>query len=126
MPSGACTDGGRVRRTNDEDRLVAELTIGTVEINRIEELRIPNSIFYFTQAQALVAANREWLEPHFLDSQNRFDLVFQSWIFEIGGFVVLIDPCTGNGRPHPVPYFVERRAKLGLTQIPCRFDKFEG
>jgi glyoxylase-like metal-dependent hydrolase (beta-lactamase superfamily II) len=81
------------------------MTIGAVALHRVEELRIPNRIDYFTADAELVAANRRWLAPHFLDENGRFDLVLQSWIFEIDGRVVLVDPCTGNGRPHPVHYF---------------------
>lgn len=81
------------------------LTIGSVALQRVEELRIPNSIAYFTDDAQLVDAHRHWLAPHFLDDEGRFDLVFQSWIFESEGRVVLVDPCTGNGKPHPVPFF---------------------
>jgi glyoxylase-like metal-dependent hydrolase (beta-lactamase superfamily II) len=81
------------------------MRIGTAPLHRVEELRIPNTIAHFTRDQALIEANRSWLQPHFLDCQDRFDLVFQSWILEVGGRVVLIDPCTGNGKPHPIPYF---------------------
>ena len=81
------------------------MTIGAVALHRVEELRIPNRISYFTSDAELLAANRHWLAPHFLDENDRFDLVFQSWIFEIDGRVVLVDPCTGNGRPNPVHFF---------------------
>jgi glyoxylase-like metal-dependent hydrolase (beta-lactamase superfamily II) len=97
------------------------MTIGDVALNRVEELRIPNSIAYFTQDEALLAANRHWLMPHFLDANGDFDLVFQSWIFEADGRVVLVDPCTGNGKPHPIPFFdkldvpfIERMATTGF------------
>lgn len=83
------------------------MTIGAVLLHRVEELRIPNKISYFTEDSGLVERNRYWLAPHFLDEQGCFDLVFQSWIFEADGRVFLIDPCTGNGRPHPVPFFDE-------------------
>jgi len=36
------------------------LTIGDVELLRVEELRIPNTIAYFTQDEALLAAHRLW------------------------------------------------------------------
>jgi glyoxylase-like metal-dependent hydrolase (beta-lactamase superfamily II) len=81
------------------------MTLGAVALHRVEELRIPNKIAYFTADAALLAANRHWLAPHFLDANDCFDLVFQSWVFEIDGRVVLVDPCTGNHRPHPVHYF---------------------
>ena len=81
------------------------MTIGAVPLHRVEELRIPNKLSYFTSDENLVAAHRHWLAPHFLDRNDNFDLVFQSWIFEIDGRLVLVDPCTGNGRPHPVHFF---------------------
>jgi glyoxylase-like metal-dependent hydrolase (beta-lactamase superfamily II) len=81
------------------------MTIGDVALKRVEELRIPNTIAYFTEDDELLAANRHWLAPHFLDQNDGFDLVFQSWIFEADGRVVVVDPCTGNGRPHPIHFF---------------------
>ena len=81
------------------------MTVGDASIFRVEELRIPNRIAYFTTDEDLMATHRHWLEPHFLDDTGGFDLVFQSWIVEVGGRVVLIDPCSGNDRPHPVPFF---------------------
>lgn len=96
------------------------LTIGASPVHRVEELRIPNKIAYFTTDETLIAANRDWLAPHFLDDEGRFDLVFQSWILEVDGRAVLVDPCTGNGKPHPVPFFdmldvpyIERMAATG-------------
>ncbi|MEJ6012132.1 hypothetical protein [Novosphingobium aquae] len=38
------------------------ITFGDARLNRIEEVRIPNRIAYFTQDEALIAANRHWLE----------------------------------------------------------------
>ena len=96
------------------------MMIGNAPVHRVEELRIPNTISSFTTDQALISAHRHWLHPHFLDGEGGFDLVFQSWILEVDGRVVLVDPCTGNGRPHPVPFFdrldvpwIERMAETG-------------
>jgi glyoxylase-like metal-dependent hydrolase (beta-lactamase superfamily II) len=81
------------------------LNVGDAHIYRVEELRIPNTIAYFTQDRDLIEANRHWLAPHFLDANDCFDLVFQSFIFEMDSRVVLVDPCTGNGKPHPIHFF---------------------
>ena len=96
------------------------MTIGKAPLRRVEELRIPNRISHFTTDEALIDRHRHWLAPHFLDAQGMFDLVFQSWIVEVDGRVVLVDPCTGNGKPHPVPFFdmldvpyIERMAESG-------------
>lgn len=100
---------------------MAAFSIGKIEICRVEELRIPNTIAHFTQDRALIDAHRHWLAPHFLDKSDCFDLVFQSWIFECDGRVILIDPCTGNGKPHKVQQFdhldipyIERMAASGF------------
>lgn len=84
---------------------MAALTVGTVAVERVEELRIPNRIAYFTQDRALIEAHRPWLAPHYLDGDDAFDLVFQTFVFAHEGRVVLVDPCTGNGRPNPVHFF---------------------
>lgn len=96
------------------------MKIGNALINRVEEMRIPNKISYFTDDKELLENNRYWLYPHFLDDNDGFDLVFQSWIIEVDDRVVLIDPCHGNGKVHPVPYFhmldvpyIERMSESG-------------
>ncbi|MAC56815.1 MAG: MBL fold metallo-hydrolase [Novosphingobium sp.] len=83
----------------------ALMTFGSAQVRCVEEVRIANHIESFTSNRDLLEANRYWLYPHFLDDHGGFDLVFQSWIVEIGGRVILIDPCNGNDRPHSVPYF---------------------
>lgn len=99
---------------------MSALKIGSVAVSRVEELRIPNTIAHFTTDRNLIATHRHWLSPHYLDAEDCFDLVFQSWIFEAGGQVVVVDPCTGNGKPHPVPFFdnldvpfIERMVQTG-------------
>jgi glyoxylase-like metal-dependent hydrolase (beta-lactamase superfamily II) len=81
------------------------MQIGRARISEVEEVRLPNRISMFTTDQELLAVNRYWLHPAFLDDNGGFDLVFHSWIVEVGGRVVLIDPCNGNDRPHSVPPF---------------------
>ena len=84
---------------------MAAMKIGKTIFNQVEEVRIPNTISTFTKDQELLAVNRYWLYPAFMDDKGAFDLVFHSWIFEVDGRVILIDPCNGNDRPHPVPMF---------------------
>lgn len=54
---------------------------------------------------ALIEANRDWLEPWFLEEGDTWSLVFQCWIVHVDDRIVVVDPCTGNGRPHPLPMF---------------------
>ena len=81
------------------------IQVGDAEIRRVEELAIISSMAMLTQDQALIEANRHWLMPHFLRPDGRRDFIFQSWILFVDGKVVVIDPCTGNGRPHMHPLF---------------------
>jgi glyoxylase-like metal-dependent hydrolase (beta-lactamase superfamily II) len=100
---------------------MAVLTIAGVDIHRVEELRLPNHISRFTQDDALVETHRPWLSPWFMSEDGSFELVFQSFLFTLADRVVLVDPCTGNGRPHPIaPFdnldvpFIERMAETGF------------
>jgi glyoxylase-like metal-dependent hydrolase (beta-lactamase superfamily II) len=60
---------------------------------------------------------------HFDAAARSFDLVFQSWIVEVDGVRVVIDPCNGNGRRRPgMPQFdglstpwLERFAATGIS-----------
>lgn len=104
------------------------MTIGNAALYRVEELRIPNKISYFTTDEALLEPHRHWLSPWFLDGNDAFDLCFQSWILEIDGRLVLIDPCTGNGRPHVWPWFdnldvpyIERLEAIGIRAADIDF-----
>lgn len=81
------------------------LTIGTAELRRVEEMRVRSRVAHFTQDRDFIEANRGWLSPWFIDDEDRWDIVFQSWILTMQGRVVVIDPCTGNARPHIQPWF---------------------
>jgi len=79
--------------------------VGDAPVHQVEELRIPSSISHFTHDEELIAANGHWLPAHFLDDRDYFDLVFQMWIFVCDSRMNLVDPCTGNSKPHDVPFF---------------------
>lgn len=53
----------------------------------------------------LIKANRHWLTPYFLEEGDTWSLDFRTWILRVDDKVVVIDPCTGNGRPHLLPPF---------------------
>lgn len=97
------------------------IKIGSAEIRRVEEMAIKSPMHVLTQDEALIEANRYWLEPLFLKPEGYSDFIFQSWILFVDGRVVVIDPCTGNGRPHMYPFFahlntpyIERFAAAGV------------
>lgn len=81
------------------------IELGDARIHRVEELSIRTPIAALTQDEALISAHRHWLVPRFLGPDGHWEFVFQSWILLIDGRVFVIDPCTGNGRPHMYPIF---------------------
>jgi glyoxylase-like metal-dependent hydrolase (beta-lactamase superfamily II) len=98
------------------------IRVGAAEIRRVEEMAIESPIWVLTQDQALVEANQHWVAPLFLKPDGTWDFLFQSWILSVDGKVFVIDPCTGNGRPHPYPMFenldtpyLERFAATGIA-----------
>jgi len=97
------------------------ISIGDAELRRVEEMTIQSSVLHFTQDRALIEAHRHWLAPHFLGTDDRWSNTFQSFILAVDGRIVVIDPCTGNGRPHPLHQFsgldtpyIERFAAAGV------------
>lgn len=97
------------------------IRIGAAEIRRVEEMRIQSPMWVLTQDRALLEANQHWLAPPFLNPDGSWDFVFQSWILIVDSKVFVIDPCTGNGRPHLYPMFemldtpyLERFAATGI------------
>jgi glyoxylase-like metal-dependent hydrolase (beta-lactamase superfamily II) len=95
------------------------LTVGDARITRVEELRAVMPVELLTEERALIeGVLRPFLSP---DPQS-VELVFQSWIIEVDGLKVVVDPCNGNGRKRPnVPYFndldvpwLERFAATGV------------
>lgn len=80
-------------------------SIGNASIHRVEELIIQSAMELLTDDPALIEVNRHWLSPHFLNADGTRDFVFQSWIVEVDGRIIVIDPCNGNDRSHVVPIF---------------------
>jgi len=79
--------------------------LDNAELHRVEELRLRSPLTLLEADEALIAQHRDWLEPHFMGADDCCDFVFQSWILQLDGRIVLIDPCTGNGRPNVMPPF---------------------
>lgn len=83
------------------------MKIGDAEIRRVEEMVIRSSVLSFTEDRALIEAHRHWLSPHFLSDDDRWANSFQSFIIVVDGKITVVDPCTGNGRPHELPIFAD-------------------
>jgi glyoxylase-like metal-dependent hydrolase (beta-lactamase superfamily II) len=98
------------------------IRVGAARIRPVLEMAFTGRPIAWLGAEpALIEANRDWLEPHFLQAGDTWSLNFQSWLLEVDGKVVVVDPCTGNGRPHPLPMFdnldtpfIERFCETGV------------
>ena len=82
------------------------LAIGEARLDSALELRLTGRpIAWLGAAEGVIEAHRHWLAPHFLEPGDTWSLDFRSWILRVDGKVVVIDPCTGNGRPNVMPPF---------------------
>ncbi|MFI7342489.1 MBL fold metallo-hydrolase [Streptomyces sp. NPDC050085] len=87
----------------------ARITLGDIEILKVEEVRGP-----FGQPGELFPgiddawrAHEEWLAPDFQDPDSGQVLAaVQAWVLRVGGRTIVVDPGVGNGRERPgTPHF---------------------
>jgi len=83
------------------------IRIGDAEISRAEEFTLQFPIKRLTRDQSILDANADWLTADFYDRTTQsLTMVFHTWIVQVDGLTVVIDPCNGNGRSRPaVPFF---------------------
>lgn len=82
------------------------IRIGQTDIKSVLETQMLDlPIAYLGAEPALIEANRDWLSPCFLHAGDGWSLNFRSWVMEVDDMVVVVDPCTGNGRPNRMPVF---------------------
>ena len=98
------------------------IKVGKAEIRRVEEMSIRSQLAAICPDEAFIAAHRHWLEPRFLNPDGTWNFIFQSWIMLVDDKIFVIDPCTGNGRPHIYPMFdhldtpyIERFGATGIN-----------
>ena len=82
------------------------IVVGDARIEPVLELALTGRpIAWLGAEDSLIEASREWLAPHFLAPGDLWTLNFQTWLVRHRGKSIVIDPCSGNDRPHPVPAF---------------------
>jgi glyoxylase-like metal-dependent hydrolase (beta-lactamase superfamily II) len=91
-----------------------------------ETHRIPPE-FFFPDVKAADVARHRWLVPDFADEQGRIAMRVQAFVVETPRRRVLVDPCVGNGKKRPLPFwnerswpFLERFAEAGFE--PAKID----
>lgn len=91
------------------------LTLGDVEITRLQEWAGPNS----TMSQVVADCDRdeleklsEWLVPDFWNpADDAYHMCLQSWLVRSGGRTILIDTGVGNDKDRPlIPEFHQMRS----------------
>ena len=80
---------------------------GAARVDRVEEQQLAIPIAAFTDDAELLATRIAPLPDGFLDPEaGTFQFCFQSWVIQVDGLIVLVDPCNGNGRTRPgMPLF---------------------
>src|SRR5689334_828378 len=84
------------------------IELGSVRIHRIVEQEGPffeATGFFPTITKELLDENRGWLQPRFLDAQDRLMLCIQSYIVKTPHHTIMIDSCVGNHKPRPTRPF---------------------
>ena len=85
-------------------------TVGAFTITSVieeENARIPPELF-FPVARAEDVARHAWLIPEFADTRGRISMRVQAFVVEGEGRRVIVDPCVGNDKKRPIPYWNER------------------
>jgi glyoxylase-like metal-dependent hydrolase (beta-lactamase superfamily II) len=88
--------------------LSAHIEVGNITIHRIVEQEGPFFDvlqFFPTLTKELYEENRGWLQPKFVDAQNRLMLCIQSYVVKTPHHTIMIDSCVGNHKPRPTRPF---------------------
>lgn len=84
---------------------VGDCTITSVLEEQTEH--IPPELF-FPEARAADVARHTWLCPDFADEAGAIALRVQAFVVEHRGRRVLVDPCVGNHKRRPLPFWNQR------------------
>src|SRR6218665_3873399 len=80
--------------------------VGMAQVDSALELELTGiPIASLNAAAELIEAHRWWMAPYFLEQNDTWSLNFRSWIVRVDEKIIVVDPCSGNGRPSPIPPF---------------------
>jgi glyoxylase-like metal-dependent hydrolase (beta-lactamase superfamily II) len=85
-----------------------QIQIGSIIVQRVVEQEGPffDALQFFpTLTNELLAENRAWLKPKFLDAEDKLVLCIQSYLVQTPHHNILIDTCVGNHKPRPARAF---------------------
>jgi glyoxylase-like metal-dependent hydrolase (beta-lactamase superfamily II) len=84
------------------------IQIGSITIQRVVEQEAPffDALQFFPMlSKELLAENRGWLRPTYLDAEDKLILCIQSYVVQTPDRNILIDTCVGNHKPRPTRPF---------------------
>lgn len=95
------------------------LRIGEARITRVEEVLErgfkPSFLFPDLDRDALFERHPQLAQANFYDAeQDRLMSSIHSWLIRIGGKIVLVDTCSGNGKTRALPLF----ARFHMLDFP--------
>ena len=79
----------------------SRVKVGNADIWEVEEITHKRPLADMTTDEVLIASLPEWMFPKYIDADWNFDIVSRSWIVIVDSRVIVVDPCTGNGRDFP-------------------------
>jgi len=88
--------------------LPGAIEIGSATIHRIVEQEGPffdAMQFFPTATKEFLDENRRWLQPRFLDANDKLILCIQSYVVRTPHHTIMIDTCVGNHKPRPTRSF---------------------
>jgi len=84
------------------------ITLKDITIHPIIEQQaafFPAGGFFPTLDSELLAENRAWLQPSFLDQADQLVLCIQGFLIKTPHHTILVDTCVGNHKPRPTRPF---------------------
>ena len=100
------------------------LELGDITIRRIVEQEAPFfDIYEFFPGltRETMDANRDWLQPRYIDDDEQLVLCIQSYVIETPHHTILVDTCVGNHKPRPKRAFWNQlesdRYEAGLAAL---------
>lgn len=88
--------------------MTTSLTLGEIAIHPVVEQQgafFDAKSFFPKLTKDVLEENRSWLQPEFVDAQDRLVLCIQSFVIKTPRHNILIDACVGNHKPRPTRPF---------------------
>jgi glyoxylase-like metal-dependent hydrolase (beta-lactamase superfamily II) len=85
-----------------------QFKVGDITIHRIVEQEgplFPCLQFFPSLTKEIYEENRAWLQPKYIDQDDKVVLCIQSYLVQTPHHTILVDSCVGNHKPRPTRPF---------------------